>query len=247
MSSRRHNKPKNAENRSKHVENRAEHSVADEHRKGQKPADCKCNQSEEPKPGPLWLFLQQDPVAGFTAWIALFTLCLMLVSGIQVWAFIQSERAFATMTAAHFRETLAPNKELSLMVEIGNSGRSSAFIDGFNITAMILPKDAGLPVLPNYLPGGIISVGPVLAAGKSIVRVDIHGIKGEQHLVLNDADVRAINDRTYKFYIFGYVSYLDDFSVIGHRVNGFCALYNPEGDASTSFDNCNDRAYTYSR
>jgi hypothetical protein len=186
------------------------------------------------------------PEARFAGWVARLTLVLCVIGIIQAWAFIQSERAFATLVAINFSGGLAPNKELALLVEIGNSGRSTAFIESVNFTRIFVPPTAKLPSTPGYLSEGEISTGPILANGVTRSRVNLHGLKGEPHLILTEIDVRAINDGSFKFYVIGYVSYRDAFTIFGPHTNGFCALYNPRSDPGTPFDGCKERAYTYS-
>jgi hypothetical protein len=184
----------------------------------------------------------------WTRVVGAFTAVLAVVGGLQTYAFIQSERAFAALAAIRIGgNEVTPQKAVVLMLEIKNSGKSTAFIENASTTAVFLKASETLPAKPQYMPTPDVSPGPVLANGIVNVRSDVRGFNGEQRLILTEADVIAIKNGAFKFYVIGYVSYIDEFTIFGPRINGFCAFYNPGGDANTHFDNCGERAYTYSR
>ena len=114
-------------------------------RKGQRQAHQHTHDNSKPARGAWWLFFQIDPVAGFTAWVGVFTACLMILSGLQVLAFIQSERAFAALSTIRFKGDFGAQKELSLAIEVRNSGKSTAFVDEINITSMFIRAGVNCP------------------------------------------------------------------------------------------------------
>jgi len=132
-------------------------------------------------------------------------------------------------------------------MEIKNSGKSTGFISALNISGKFVPAREQLPERPEYTKSNEISPGPIVAGGSYKIRNEPQGFKDEPHLVLTDADVSALKRGDFIFYIYGAISYTDEFSIFGERRTGFCARYNPEGDAATSFDNCPDKNYTYAR
>ena len=216
-------------------------------RKGQRPTHRHTHDNTEPVRGAWWLFFQTDPVAGFTAWVGVFTACLMFLSGLQVLAFIQSERAFAALSTIRFKGGFGAQKELSLVLEIRNSGKSTAFVDEINITSMFIRAGASPPEKPIYGPMRSPAPGPILANGVTLVTSNLRSLDGGSRLVLTDAEVAALRARAIRFYIIGFVSFADEFSFLGNHVTGFCALYNPDGDEVATFDGCTEAAYTYSR
>jgi hypothetical protein len=187
------------------------------------------------------------PIIGPVKWfgglapIEKFTAVLCIIGGIQTWTFIQRERAFATISAIQVVGGLLQGKQITLLIEVKNSGRSTAFIEALNTTVLFAKDGVKLPLAPPYGQGQDVSSGPVLAN-------DIVKVRATLNVVLSGDQVKTINDGSHKMYVIGFVSFVDDFSAFGTRVNGYCVLYNPNsGDAASSFDDCGNRAYTYSR
>ena len=204
-------------------------------------------QNEEPKPsgqphkseGAWWLFGQKDRVAGFTGWVAIFTGILTTFAGLQLWAFVQSERAFAALDYLQLTGGLVTEKPLELVIRIKNSGKSTAFVEDLMINSRFEKRGNSLPSKPTYLPSNAITPGPILSNGIITVRSTVN------ELILKEADIAAIKAHDYKFYIYGYISFTDDFTLLWAKRTGFCALYNP--DITNQFDACPEREYTYAR
>jgi hypothetical protein len=62
----------------------------------------------------------------WTRVVGLFTAVLAIVGAVQAWSFIQSERAYLTVTNPSFIDGFVPNKQMVLMFLIKNTGRSPA-------------------------------------------------------------------------------------------------------------------------
>ena len=62
-------------------------------------------------------FRHPDRMIRFTWWVAVFTFCLACVGFIQVWAFIQSERAFVAASAFQFADN-GPLANIPLVLNI---------------------------------------------------------------------------------------------------------------------------------
>jgi hypothetical protein len=132
-------------------------------------------------------------------------------------------------------------------MRIKNSGKSTAFVEDILTNGKFLKATEKLPPKPEYVPDPDVRGGHILAGGFADVRTEPRGLHGEAHLILSEADIAAIRDGSYKFYLFGYVSFGDDFSILGNRKNGYCAVFNPSaGSPATQFDRCSEGAYTYS-
>jgi hypothetical protein len=205
-------------------------------------------QTAEPERGPWWMFHQTDPVAGFTGWLVVATVLLGFIALCQVWAFIQSERAFLTIGAMSFSKGhLVANEPAVITYTIKNGGKGTAFIEKFSQTTMIAVSDP-LPPTPVYretpFPG---LIGPVIGGGVKTGRAGLGTPNGVSLLVFDTLDIDRLKTGKAKIYVFGYIRYTDDFSFFGRsRVTGFCYLYNPEGVPSESvFDDCKEPAYTY--
>jgi hypothetical protein len=168
---------------------------------------------------------------------------LTLFSGLQVWAFIQSERAFVGLDIVQITGGLIAQKPIVLSIRMKNSGKSTAFIEDLIINSRFEKATAHLPETPAYVPGNPITPGPVLSNGVITVRAMPDGMHGEPQMLFNETDIVAIKSGTFKFYIFGYISFTDEFTLLRAKRTGFCALYNPE--IANQFDACPERAYTY--
>ena len=109
-----------------------------------------------------------------------------------------------------------------------NSGKSAAFIEDLIINSRFEKATAHLPETPAYVPGNPITPGPVLSNGVITVRAMPDGMHGEPQMLFNETDIVAIKSGTFTFYIFGYISFTDEFTLLKAKRTGFCALYNPE-------------------
>jgi hypothetical protein len=174
--------------------------------------------------------------------VAAFTGLLTFVTAIQVWAFIEGERAFLLPVSGHFEgSTLIPDKQLVLWLEIKNSGHSTAIIDNLNVSYAA----NALPALPSYSPDASIAFAPLL--GGSINPIHSTSIWPDgRPFSLPKYDVDRIQNQTVRFQVFGFVQYHDFFSWFGStRKTGFCYIYTPAALPAFSFDPCPEKNYTY--
>jgi hypothetical protein len=193
--------------------------------------------------GVEWLQQRRGRTVGI---IEVFTAVLALSTCIQVWAFIQSERSFVSITGMSIEGgKITTGKPLSLSIELRNSGRTSAFIEASNVSVSI--AKTGMPPNPQYLEGHSVLKGPVVAGGIKTATTITKANDGENDLFLDD-EVKGINQGTKKVYIFGYVRFTDEFSWFGGTTVGYCALYNPSGDPTHSvFNDCDLDNYVYAK
>ena len=181
---------------------------------------------------PARWFYRLKPVEKFTA-----VLCAIGV--FQVWAFIQSERAFVFPSSVTF--VGLANDEASqpiiLDVELANYGKNPARIG--RLTAFVTTDP--LAPYPNYEAQGRVerAYPPIPPDGKI----------GEE---LNASDwakttAEQVRDGELPFRIFGQVIYWDDF--FGQRVSDFCYVYiaNKSDPSKATFRNCPEPNYTKSQ
>jgi len=73
--------------------------------------------------------------------VAVFTFILAIFTGVQVLAFISSERAFVAVTLATANEKLVSSTDpVVLHFVLQNSGKSTAMVSDFNATGLIGPN-----------------------------------------------------------------------------------------------------------
>lgn len=170
-------------------------------------------------PHPIRWFRSLARADKFTLWLALFTALLTFITAVQVWAFIQSERAFLTVAAPQFTGGFAANKELTLIIDVKNSGRSTGFIDKFNTTLKFYPRDKPLPDVPEYEKEQAEIPGPVLPGSDSPLIYLPAGDNQHPRMTLSEAEVDIIKKGMDKMYVFGFAYYRDDFSlpIFGER------------------------------
>jgi hypothetical protein len=178
--------------------------------------------------------------------IKFFTIILAISTCIQVWAFIQSERADLSVTSVMLDFDLLFEGNVSLHYTVQNGGKETAFVTG-SATSIGLRTDT-LPPEPQYThPSVNALLGPVIPQSPRFVRIG--PMTDDGPIIISKEQANSINNGSLKFYVFGYVNYKDTFSFLfGNRKTGFCFYYNPTlKDARFgNFDNCAEGAYTYS-
>jgi hypothetical protein len=175
--------------------------------------------------------------------LEVFTAILAISTCVQVWAFIQSERAFIAVANFEIIGTLlVPDAPIRFAVAFHNSGRATAFINDANLTYTI--TNEAMPQTPQYQPGAGAFKGPVIAGGSVRATTDTQA-SGRN---ISAAFINGIQNGSHKLFVFGYVRFSDDFSLFESRVIGFCQLYNPRA-ASTidAFEGCGLDNYVYAR
>jgi hypothetical protein len=183
--------------------------------------------------------------------VAVFTFILAIFTGVQVLAFISSERAFVAVTLATINEKLASSTDpVVLHFVLQNSGKSTAMVSDFNATSSISPNP--LSLTPQYEPAHSSISGPIIAGGAHFGTQKPHVKGSEAPFVLSPEMLGAINRNAVKLFIFGFVEYRDSFSLVGWRglfgarVTGFCMAYNPSNDPKFGmWDDCDNPKYIY--
>jgi hypothetical protein len=193
-----------------------------------------------------------ERVATFTKWLVLFTAILAIVTCIQVWAFITSERAFLVVDNFSAVPPEFPPKDatqpLVFSAIIRNGGTNGAVVIGTDFVLKNIPKPASdLPATPDYVPvsaGNDLFRGPVIAGSDraAIFRPELNG----KPMVLTTGDYDYLRAGGAKLYVYGYVDYKDEFSLFGSKRSGFCWVYNPKNPPTLSpFDSCGTEKYVY--
>ena len=168
----------------------------------------------------------------------LFHFRLVGSGGIQAWAFIQSERAAVYVRVEKIIPTpIVADKPLFMAMTVLNNGNSQAIItEGI----MQLSFYYDMPDKPSFLKTAFDLTGVIPAHGTRFWQL------GPSE-VLNWAQVGEIESGKMKVVVFGFVSYVDDFTIFGpHRV-GFCGIYEPNQSVLPlpPLSECNKPAYVY--
>lgn len=181
---------------------------------------------------PISWFYRLGPIEKFTA-------ALCILGAFQVWAFIQSERAFVFPSNIAFADPLDSVLEvmpLELRIEIENSGRSPA-----RIRKLTIAVTHELPPEPEYT-HGIDSAQfafPPIPVNQKISQVIPFSI-------WPTITARAVGDGNKEFYAFGKIEYGDDYWLWLNRTSNFCFRYIADrADHSKShFRTCTQPKYT---
>lgn len=185
---------------------------------------------------PVKWFYRIDPVAKFT-----FILCF--VGAMQVWAFVESERAFIYPWVTLSQNALSVGKQIVVTLNTHNGGHSGAFLVDANVTYSLEP----LPKEPHYIRGDVNAVSGPLPAGMAVRgETPLHGTDGKP-LIPDQTAIDALTNGTIPFYVFGWVKYTDAFSWFGPKISGFCGKYTPGHSPDNAFYNCGQPAYVYAR
>lgn len=212
--------------------------VATELPEGQKPAQDSADHANNDEKGPWWLFWQKDRVAGFTAWIAIFTTIIALVGVFQAWAFVRSERAFLTVDSGDTGDVSAAEilagHPFTVTLVVKNSGHSFAVVKYMDIYANVYKT---LPDKPLYGAHSAKRAQPIAGEGRWNSTTNSMNVSAKQ---VNELKAGS------KVYVFGRVIYSDEFSIWRTWTTGFCLILNQRGNPKTSvFDTCSSPKYTF--
>ncbi len=182
-----------------------------------------------------------DPDRWMVRWtmvVALFTVVLSGVGALQFWAFVQSERAFLSVSGFEIVGGLphVGDTTVRLSVEFRNGGRSTAFPKLAQMNMRLGP----LPPKREYAKEPQFVVPPILP--DSILRD--HDTIVLPHAV-SQTDVDSIKAGTIRISVLGYITYSDIFGLFGDRTSGFCFTYAPSPPEAPEFDACREPEYTY--
>ncbi len=194
---------------------------------------------EGERPKKRWKDL--EPIEKFNFWLVIFTALLALIGAMQYRAFMQSERAFVGMENFAFDSELQADTPLIILGNIKNYGKSVAIIHKINATVQF-----ELPDIPAYNRTNF-AVPPIPPEGSTISVIEPGTDNGESFIV-TQKHIDALKDGAIKVYIYGYINYGDDYSVLlGDREMGFCYFYwtDPNDQNMHSFRTCSNPAYIY--
>lgn len=181
------------------------------------------------RPRPIRWWGSLVPIDKFTFVVAFFTGLLFIATSIQVWAFIQSERAFISLDSVTINK-LEAGKPLVIQIVVKNSGKSTA------TTAVVFyNSDIQLPLHRKYGPNKA-ELPPVISGGTITFRFFNPD-------PLTEDNIRALATGAIDFYVWGYIAFEDEFSIFGHRIVGFCVVH--DRDSGIGFETCHTKEYTY--
>jgi hypothetical protein len=153
------------------------------------------------------------------------------VLSLQAWAFIQSERAYLIVDRFAFDGGLTPDKQIALGYMIKNTGRSAAEITDTSVSIGA--------VLHGYDRLKEVNENPIPAGGESVQLYKSLKLDGSPN-ILSQSDIDEIKSGKIKFYVYGFIEYRDDFSILGKRKNFFCYIYLPDRSSqnASAFGGC---------
>ena len=170
-----------------------------------------------------WVY-KLEPIEKFTG-------VLCIVGALQLLAFIQSERAFVSISGANILN-VGNESPLFIALDLKNSGRSVAIGD-----LQFYSRAKSLPPIPEYRDPLIINYTPVVAGGSSTASISAP--------VMDAASIADIRSGKLPFFIYGIIKFSDDYSFFGPRQVGFCLRYYAIG--ASLFSTCSESAYTYAK
>jgi hypothetical protein len=166
-----------------------------------------------------------------------FTAVLCVIGGVQLWAFVQSERAYLTFTNFNFIGGLTANRSLTLLFNAKNSGKSAAEIRNISVTTIATSTGLTYPLKYDKLLE--IATNPIEAGATSSQIYVGKNIDGSL-FVMHPITVADIAAGRAKLFVYGFADYEDDFSIFGSHRTHFCYLYLPERSApgNAAFGGC---------
>jgi hypothetical protein len=185
--------------------------------------------------------------------VAYFTLVLAVFTGVQVWAFVKSERGFVTVEIADQKSKLEPTGQLRMVLSINNGGKSTVVLDDSLAYGTLTPGN--LSIDPDYSTESPIVSGPIVP-GQSRFSMEIptytYGPNKGKFVAFDQKVIDGINAHQATYFIYGYVRYEDDFSIfggvwaLGYRETAFCYAYDPGNLPQFGMWNvCSNRHYVY--
>jgi hypothetical protein len=194
-----------------------------------------------PDPGPDRSMVRwTKAVAWFTGVLALFTFLLALVAALQLWAFVQSERAFLSVVGLSIGGTdgglpKASEPHTRVVLQMRNGGRNTAFIDRFRFDAAYGAMGP-LPQEPQYLDEPQFGV-PRPIPGDTTVPVNDGVAK-----TFTPDEIDGFRTSKGRFSLYGYVKYNDAYWLFGARTTGYCFTYSSR---EAQWTTCPEPNYTY--
>lgn len=189
-----------------------------------------------------------DNIDRFTFWIAILTFFLVVMTGVQVLSYIESERAFLSIEEIgfiHGEPSVEPDG-ITIKMGIKNFGKHVAVITQMNAEPSFYIGKKGLDASPDYDDRNIIKwvTSPI---PPQIQRTVIFGPATENTPVPKEEIISGTKNGKIPFHVFGFIDYDTGYRLSSGRV-GFCFTYIPESQrrvARQSFKACDNPNYTY--
>jgi hypothetical protein len=184
----------------------------------------------------------------FTVVLALFTVVLALATCIQVWAFIQSERAFLVVDKLRFLSgEPSTDGPFPLILTMQNPGRNVATVKEMKIAIHLVLHHHQLPDEPDYTNAVTASATPSIAPGGDY-NIAIRGNLPNDANVFRAQVVSDLLTGEDAFYVFGEIKYSNGYTMIGPSEVGFCFSYTPPKERFVdTFEICENPKYIYTR
>ena len=182
-------------------------------------------------------------------WVALFTLMLVIVVFLQLYTYTATERAVVTIADIQFKGKNNPTvgQPLTAVIDVKNSGRSTAFITRARFYSRLVFKQP-FPSRPEYPEFAKVTNsavnGPLVAQEIDQVFFRLDNAHRTTGGPFDAPSITEIEQGRMKIYVFGYIRYLDAYSVFGwpEHQTGFCSHYDP---SAGMFLTCDEDAYAY--
>lgn len=166
-------------------------------------------------------------------WIALFTAVLTAMTGIQLYASMQTERAIVSVDALTlYTGKLVANEKLSFVVRYKNSGGVEASIQNFDLSVHIfgtIKRDYGSI---DPLPLGVLPP----ASERRMIANPV--VETKERAFVPQPDIDLLADGKNLFLVWGSMTYRDSFSfLLGEKTYRYCFRYVPELQQENNFRN----------
>lgn len=191
-----------------------------------------------------------EPIEKFNFLLVLATICLGFIGTIQVWTFIESERPFVGVPGVHIAgDEFKAAVPLHILADLKNSGKTTAFLtDARMLIHWQRPGSVLEHGLTKFLKKSTAS-GPLLAGDVTEMVFNPTTDSGKP-IVFDQAAIDTITNGGVLIFIIGYVSYKDEFPIIGRTsTTGYCYVYNPHPPDSrvSPFARCGNAEYEYAK
>lgn len=179
----------------------------------------------------------------WTSVVGIFTFVLSAVAFLQFWAFVQSERAFLSVTSLRIDgEFPKPgDKLIRVFFQVKNSGKSAAYANHVTL-GMALGR---LPDAPYY--------GNEQQRTQPPIAPEAVAFDGDEVILsrsITQEDIDAVKAGTVRLSFFGFMSYTDIFQfwpLFSGKSYGFCFTYSATPTGASPFVACPELAYTYQK
>jgi hypothetical protein len=199
-------------------------------------------------PHPIRWFSSLARADKFTFVVAIFTVVLALATCIQVWAFIQSERAFLVVDKLRFLSgEPSTDGPFPLILTMQNPGRNVATVKEMKIAIQLALHHQQLPDEPDYTNAVKVPVPPSIAPGRDF-NISINGNLPNAANVFRAQVVSELLAGEDSFHVFGLIKYDNGYTIIGSSEVGFCFSYTPPKERFVdTFQTCDKPKYIYTR